>query len=67
MAKLAVLRIRGKTGLTQDKKDTLKMLNLLNKNHCVILDDSPITVGMIKKVKDYVTWGEIDEIGRAHV
>ena len=37
------------------------MLKLFNKHHCVVIDDSPSYVGMLKKVKEYVTWGELDE------
>ena len=37
------------------------MLNLHNKNGCVVIDNNPSMMGMVKKVKDYVTWGEISE------
>ena len=37
------------------------MLRLHRKHHCVLLHSSPATKGMLQKVKDYVTWGEIDE------
>ena len=42
-------------------KDTLDMLRLYRKNHCIIIEDIPTNKGMIKKVKDYVTYGEVDE------
>ena len=57
--RLAVIRIRGQTGIKKDIKDTLKMLCLYRSNYCVVVDDS--LFGMIRKVKDYVTWGEIDD------
>ncbi|MBU1204982.1 MAG: uL30 family ribosomal protein [Nanoarchaeota archaeon] len=57
--RLAVIRIRGQTGIKKDIKDTLKMLCLYRSNYCVVVDDS--LLGMIKKAKDYVTWGEIDD------
>jgi large subunit ribosomal protein L30 len=61
MSKLAVIRIRGLTRIRKDFVSTLKMLNLNKKNHCVILDDSPVVRGMINKVKDFVAWGEVSE------
>ncbi|MFH1228969.1 MAG: 50S ribosomal protein L30 [Candidatus Aenigmatarchaeota archaeon] len=57
----AVIRIRGRVGLKEDIKDTLEMLRLSTKMHCVLIKDDPCLKGMIHKVKDYVTWGEIDD------
>ena len=31
------------------------------KNYCTLLPSSPQYIGMLKKAKDYITWGEIDE------
>lgn len=59
--KLAVVRVRGMVNLKYDIKDTFTYLNLNNKNWCVVLNDTPIIRGMIAKVKDYVTWGEISD------
>ena len=61
MSKIAVLRIRGDLNVRREIKDTLKMLRLFNKNYCVIVDNNPNYVGMIKKIKDYVTWGEVNK------
>src|SRR3989344_5189799 len=58
--KIAIIRLRGLTGLTSPVKDTLSMLNLHKKHHCVVVDSSPVVLGMIRKVKDYITWGYID-------
>ncbi len=63
MAKIAVIRIRGDVNLTQEVRDTFKMINLLRKNACIILEDSPQNLGMIKRVKDFVTWGMLSEKG----
>ncbi len=57
----AVIRVRGRTGIRWDIEDTLKMLNLTRINHCVLIPDNPSYRGMLQKVKDYVTWGEINE------
>jgi len=61
MNKILVLRVRGDLNIKGEIKDTLKMLRLFNKNYCVILDNNENYVGMIKKVKDYVTWGELNK------
>lgn len=61
MAKLAVIRIRGIIGLKRGIKDTLKMLNLNSKFNCAIIDDRPTYLGMLRKIKDYVTYGPIDD------
>ncbi|MBW2963290.1 uL30 family ribosomal protein [Candidatus Woesearchaeota archaeon] len=59
--KIAVILIRSEIGHQQEVKDTLKMLNFRRKNNCVVLDKKPENLGMIKKIKDVVTWGEISE------
>lgn len=59
LTKLAVVRVRGGIGLRKEVKDTLRMLGLTRVNHCVIIEDSPSYKGMLQKVKDAITWGEI--------
>jgi large subunit ribosomal protein L30 len=59
--KLAVIRIRGITGVRKDIANTMRLLRLYRKNYCVVLEDTKTNLGMLKKVKDYVTWGELDE------
>lgn len=59
--KIAVILIRGLIGVKKDIKDTLKLLKLLKKNHCVVVNKTPSILGMILKCKDYVAYGEIDE------
>ena len=58
--KLAIVRVRGGIRLSKDIKDTLKMLNLKKKHNCVIVPKTPNYMGMLKKVKDYATWGDIE-------
>ncbi len=59
--KLAVVLVRGMVKVVKPVKETLMMLNLNRKNHCVVIEDTPTYNGMLFKVKDYITWGEIDE------
>jgi len=58
---IAVIRIRGLTGVRFDIDDTLNKLKLYRKNYCVVVPKTSVYSGMIRKVKDYVTWGYIDE------
>jgi len=55
----AVVRIRGKVRRSAPVTDTLRMLRLTRQNHCVIVPETPAYQGMVQKVKDFVTWGEI--------
>jgi large subunit ribosomal protein L30 len=59
--KIAVIRIRGSIRVKKVVNDTLDMLQLYRRNYCVVLQTTPSILGMLKKVKDYITWGEIDE------
>jgi len=61
MSKLAVIRITGKTDLNKKIKSTLDMMRLYKKNTCVILENNPSNMGMVNRLKDYATWGEIDQ------
>jgi len=57
----AVIRLRGSSGVRGDIRDTLEMLRLKFVNNCVILPERDDYKGMVDKVKDYVTYGEIDK------
>jgi len=61
MAKLALIRLRSGIRAKGEVRDTLAMLRLHRINHLVIIDDNPSYKGMVQKVKDYITWGEIDK------
>jgi large subunit ribosomal protein L30 len=56
----AVVRVRGNINVRKNIKDTLLMLRLNRVNHCTIIPETNEFKGMLQKVKDYVTWGEID-------
>ena len=58
---LAAIRIRGLTMVNTKIHDTMKMLRLYKSNFCIVLPNNPIYLGMLKKAKDYITWGEIDD------
>ena len=58
---IAIIRVRGVVGVDGKITDTLNMLKLHRKNFCVIYRTTPSISGMVQKIKDFVTWGEIDE------
>ncbi|RLI87116.1 MAG: 50S ribosomal protein L30 [Archaeoglobales archaeon] len=57
---IAVVRLRGQVGVARKIKDTLAMLRLHKRYHCVVIPDTPSYRGMLQIVKDYVAFGEID-------
>ncbi|MFQ5919505.1 MAG: uL30 family ribosomal protein, partial [Thermoplasmata archaeon] len=57
---LAAVRVRGGVRVRGDIADTLGMLRLHRPNHCVVLPPRETTMGMLRKAKDYITWGEVD-------
>jgi len=57
----AVVRVRGGIDVKKEIKDTLTMLRLKRINHCVVVPKTPVFDGMIRKAKDYITWGEVDK------
>lgn len=56
---LAVIRIRGEINVRRDIEDTLKMLNLTRSCHATLIDDRPSYMGMLQKVQNHATWGEV--------
>ena len=57
---LIVVRVRGPAKVNSRINDTMKMLRLYKVNNCIIVENNPNYIGMIEKIKDYVTWGELD-------
>ena len=56
----AAIRIRGNIGIDVNIRKTLDMLRLYNQHNCVFVKNNPKMKGMLVKVKDYITWGEVD-------
>ena len=57
----AVIRVRGKVKIKSEIEDTLHILRLNRKNHCILIPESRSYKGMLQKVKDRITWGEISD------
>ena len=59
---IAVIRIKGQVGLRKPIAETLHRLRLRKKYSCVVFSEpTKEQLGMIKKVKDFVAFGEIDK------
>lgn len=58
---LAAIRVRGVSGVKKKIEDTMKTLRLYKNNYCCVLPNVPVYSGMLKKAKDYITWGELDD------
>lgn len=56
-----VVRVRGVSDISQEIKDTLSMLRLTRNCHATLIDDRPAYTGMLHKVQNCVTWGEISK------
>ena len=60
--KIAVIRIHGQVGLNADVKETLNRLRLRKKFTCIVLENpNEQQIGMIKRVRDFVAYGEISD------
>lgn len=57
----AVIRVRGQPDVNRDVEYTMDILGLTRVNHCVVIPENDVMKGMLQKIKDYVTYGEIDE------
>lgn len=59
---IAVIRIKGQVGLRKEIVETLNRLRLRRKYVCIVLEKpTKEQLGMIKKVKDFIAYGEINE------
>lgn len=55
----AIVRIRGAVDAPKEVEYTLRLLRLIRKFHCTLYPATPPIEGMLRKVKDWVTWGEV--------
>ena len=57
----AAIRVRGTVNINPEIKHTLELLRLNKVNHCVLIEENNVMKGMLQVIKDYITWGEINE------
>jgi len=55
---LLAIRMKGSFGTPWSLTRALETLRLKAKFNAVLLENTPAAIGMLRKVKDYVTWGE---------
>jgi len=58
---ICIIRIKGRVGLQRDINETLNRLRLMKKYSCVVLNSNNEIMGMVRKLKDYVAFGEIKD------
>ena len=59
---IAIIRIHGMVNVNKDVEETLYRLRLRRKYSCVVFEKpTNEQLGMIKRVKDFIAYGEIDE------
>ncbi len=58
---ILAIRVRGRVRVRPQIEDTLNKLSLVRLHHARVFKTTPSIQGMITKVKDYITWGEINE------
>ena len=58
---LAVIRVRGLSDVFREISETLQMLHLTRNCHATLIDDRPSYLGMLRKAKDYLVWGEVSK------
>src|SRR3972149_4733270 len=58
---LAILRVRGRIGVREDAKITMHMTGFEKKHSLAIIAPTPSVMGMVKRSKDYLTWGEVSQ------
>jgi large subunit ribosomal protein L30 len=55
---LLAIRIRGGINVSRKDEDNLRMLRIDRNNMATLLDDRPDYEGMLRRAKDFITWGE---------
>ncbi|MEK6906026.1 MAG: uL30 family ribosomal protein [Nanoarchaeota archaeon] len=56
---IAIVRIKGDVKLKSHIKETLHRLRIRRKYSCVVINPTKVNLGMIKKVENFVAFGEI--------
>lgn len=58
---LVAIKVRGTISAKREARETLNMLNMKKTNNAIIIDNRPSFIGMLYRVQNYVTWGEVLE------
>ncbi|MDO8528332.1 MAG: uL30 family ribosomal protein [Nanoarchaeota archaeon] len=59
---IAIIRITGQINLSENIKETFQRLNLKKKYTCIVIEEmNDVQKGMLKKIKDFVAYGELNK------
>ncbi len=58
---LAVILVRGLINVDHDRRETIKRIGFQRKHNLVVLPKTKSNLGMVQKIKDYVTYGIINK------
>lgn len=58
---IALIRIKGDVGLEKDVRETLSRARLRRKYACVVIESNKNILGVIKKLENFIAYGEISE------
>ncbi len=58
---IAIVRLRGRVNVSYNVEHTLKLLKLNKPNHAVVYEETDALKGMLFKIKDVVTYGEVSK------
>ena len=58
---IAIIKISGDVDLERGIRDTFNRLRLRRKYSCIVLNPNKEQEGMIKKLRDFIAFGEISE------
>jgi large subunit ribosomal protein L30 len=58
---IAIIRISGLVEIPNDEKETLFRLRLRKKYTCVLMNETPENLGMLKLVRNFVAFGKINK------
>lgn len=59
---ICVIRIRGKVKLREEIAETFRRLKMMQKLNCTFIDEKDIIrMGMLNKLKEFVSYGKVDD------
>lgn len=61
MAAYAIVRVLGQSKVNYNIQHTMELLGVNRANHCTVVPVNDSTTGMVNVVKDYCTFGIVDE------
>ncbi|MFB6158227.1 MAG: uL30 family ribosomal protein [Candidatus Nanohalobium sp.] len=61
MTLLVAVKVRGSIDASESISRTLQTLGLEKKNQARIMEDNESNRGMLRKAKDYIAYGEVDQ------